>query len=399
MRIGILADAYKPHVSGVTNFIALTKQYLEERDHEVFVFTFQYEDYQDDEKNIIRSSGMPVLDTGFTFNLTYSREARRLLYTMDLAHVQHPFLSGSLAMAYCRPRGIPIIFTNHTRYDLYAQAYLPGVPEMVGTGALQAYLPRFCRSCDLVMSPSAGMKKVLQRLGVDTPIEVVPNGVDLHEFRETITPINRAEWGISVEDVILIFVGRLGPEKNLAFLLRSFAGTALAYDHVHLLLVGDGPERSNLEDQAAHSGVGDHVHFMGLVPYDVLPRYLASADAFVTASVTEVHPLTVIEAMASGLPVLGIDSPGIGDTINDSLTGYLVPDQDLAGFTAKMVRLAVDHAARKAMGVQARNEAQNYSIENTSRVMEQYYEQVVNQAIGRRSTVRARMTRWLDGWR
>lgn len=399
MRIGIMADAYKPHVSGVTNFIALTKQHLEQRGHEVFVFTFQYEDYKDDEKNIIRSSGMPVLDTGFTFNLTYSREARKLLYTMDITHVQHPFLSGSLALAYCRPRGIPIVFTNHTRYDLYAQAYLPGVPDVVGTGALQAYLPRFCRSCDLVLSPSEGMKKVLQRLGVDAPIDVVPNGVDLRAFQAPIDPVDRAALGIAVDDIVLLFVGRLGPEKNLAFLLRSFVGTALAYEHVHLVLVGDGPERGNLEDQAAHSGAGERVHFLGLVPYADMPRYMAMADAFVTASVTEVHPLTVIEAMAAGLPVLGSDSPGVGDTVLDGQTGYLVPEQDLAAFTAKMVRLVIDSDNRRRMGENSRRAAQAYNIENTSRLVEERYQSVLARGGSRRYTMRARVTRWMDGWR
>ncbi len=158
---------------------------------------------------------MPLLDTGYFFNFNYRREARAILRTMDVVHVHHPFLTGSLALRYCRPRGIPIVFTNHTRYDLYARAYLPGLPEAVGETALEAYLPSFCRACDLVISPSPSVKKILERLKVTTPIEVVPNGVDLQPFESIIDPIDRTLLGFSADDVLLIYTGRLGPEKKL----------------------------------------------------------------------------------------------------------------------------------------------------------------------------------------
>src|SRR5512147_444085 len=177
MRIGMLADVYKPHISGITHYISLNKRYLEKLGHQVYIFTFGDEDYADDESNVIRSPGLPILDTGYYINLQHSPRARKLLRTMDIVHVHHPFLSGSLALRYCKPRAIPIVFTNHTRYDLYAQAYLPGLPDIIGETSLKAYMPSFCRACDLVISPSPGMREVMQRFGVDVPITVVPNGV------------------------------------------------------------------------------------------------------------------------------------------------------------------------------------------------------------------------------
>jgi 1,2-diacylglycerol 3-alpha-glucosyltransferase len=98
MRIGMMADIYKPHISGVTNYISLNKEYLENLGHEVYVFTFKAkeEKYEDVEENVIRSVGIPVLDFGFSLNLRYSKETRNLLQTMDIAHVQHPFISGPL---------------------------------------------------------------------------------------------------------------------------------------------------------------------------------------------------------------------------------------------------------------------------------------------------------------
>jgi len=397
MRIGMMADIYKPHVSGVTQYISLNKGYLEKLGHQVYVFTFSYEGYEDDELNVIRSPSIPVLDTGLYVGFRYPQQISKLLRTMDVVHVHHPFLSGSLALHYCRPRRIPIVFTNHTRYDLYAQAYLPVISDVVSAAAMEAYMPIFCRACDLVISPSPGMREILIRYGVNASIEVVPNGVDLKPFQESVEPMAREKLGFQPEDVVLAFVGRLGPEKNVPFLLRSFAGTAQAYQHVGLLLIGDGPERENLEDIVRRSEIQSRVHFTGLVPYDLIPRYLAAADAFVTASVTEVHPFTVIEAMAAGLPVLGIESPGIGDTIQDGKTGYLVSHEDLAAFTAKLVRLVVDHDSRRKMGEQAREAASAYAIERTTEMMLERYQRVISQAKERKRGLRSRLTRWKDG--
>jgi 1,2-diacylglycerol 3-alpha-glucosyltransferase len=153
MRIGIMADVYKPHVSGVTHYVELNKRYLEKAGHDVFVFTFGDQDYEDDEKRVIRSPGLPLVDTGYYLSFSYSRAAKKLLQTMDVVHVQHPFLSGRLALRYCTPLRIPTVFTNHTRYDLYAQAYLPIVPVEISDGLLQAYMPPFCQAIDMVISP------------------------------------------------------------------------------------------------------------------------------------------------------------------------------------------------------------------------------------------------------
>ena len=352
MRIGMMTDVYKPHVSGITNYISLNKAYLEKAGHEVFIFTFGDLDFADEEERVVRSPGLPLTDTGYYLSFRYSRHAKALLQTMDLVHVHHPFLSGRLALNYCRPLRIPIVFTNHTRYDLYAQAYLPLLPEEFSDTFLQTYMPTFCQAVDLVISPSAGMREVLQKLGVSTSIEIIPNGVELQLYRAT-SENCRPEFGFSDEDILLIFSGRLGPEKNLDFLIRAFAGAAEAVKNAHLLVIGGGPEEQALKQAAAQSGAAGRIHFTGMLPYDELPRYLSMADLFVTASLTEVHPLSVVEAMASGLPVLGINSVGVGDTVEDGVTG-LLSSPDPAAFAALLTRLCMDRALRQRLGKGAR---------------------------------------------
>jgi 1,2-diacylglycerol 3-alpha-glucosyltransferase len=331
----------------------------------------------DDEPRVIRSPGLPLADTGFFLSLRYSRKAKKLLQTMDVVHVHHPFLSGRLALHYCRPVQIPVIFTNLTRYDLYAQAYLPMLPEEVSEGLLQAYMPSFCEAVNLVISPSPGMEKILRELEVESHIEIVPNGVELTRFFQA-EPLSRADYGFTTNDILLIYTGRLGPEKNLDFLLRAFAGITQAVENVRLLLVGDGPLKEDLKELAKDLRITDSLQFTGLIPYDNMPGYLAMCDAFVTASVTEVHPLSVIEAMGAGLPVMGIHSPGVGDTVEDGLTGFL-STADLAAFTAKLTRLCLQTQLRHKMGRAARKASNQYAIERTTQMMLEHYERLASE--------------------
>ena len=376
MRIGMMADAYKPYVSGITNYIELNKRYLEKAGYEVYVFTFSEPDHENDEPRVIRSPGLPLADTGFYLSLRYSREAKKLLQNMDVVHVHHPFLSGRLALHYCRPFQIPIAFTNHTRYDLYAQAYLPLLPEEISEGLLQAYMPSFCEAVNLVISPSPGMEKILRELEVESQIEIVPNGVELARFFQA-EPLPRADYGFSDEDILLIYTGRLGPEKNLDFLLLAFAGLVQAVENARLLLIGDGPLKAELQELAKDLKIATSTQFTGFIPYDKMPGYLAMCDAFATASVTEVHPLSVIEAMGAGLPIMGIHSPGVGDTVEDGKTGFL-STKNLPAFTAKLTRLCVQNELRHEMGAAARKASKKYDIERTTQMMLEHYEKLAS---------------------
>ncbi len=377
MRIAMMVDLYKPHISGVTNVVALTKKHLESIGHEVYIFTFGSEDYVDDEDNIIRSPGLPITDTGFHLNFSYSRAARELLQTMDIVHVHHPFISGSLAMRFCRPRGIPLVFTNHTRYDLYAQAYLPMLPGVVSETALDAYLSSFCRSCELVIAPSKGVQRVLAGYGIVDRVEVLPNGVDIQPYMDCEQPMDRDQYGYEENDIILEYIGRIGPEKNLPFLLRAYAGVAQAVEQAKLLIVGEGPERENLEDRVHHMGLEKYVTFTGPIPYEQVPAFLAMADIFVTTSASEVHPLSVIEALASGLPVLGVDSPGVGDIIDNGINGQLVSEGDIPAYTAKLTRLIIDRELRIRLGAQAKRDASSYAIDRTVGLLSEKYKEIL----------------------
>lgn len=376
MRIGILADMYKPYFSGVTHMISLLKNRLESLGQEVFLFTFGASHYRDNEPNIIRSPGISFGRYGISLGMNLSREAREILMSMDIAHVHHPIFSGRLALRYCRPRGIPIVFSNHTRYDLYARLYARPLPPWLIDRLQNDYLRRFYSSCNLVIVPSPAAMQLVERLSPACHRQMIPNGIELKPFLEVRDPIRREELGFRIEDVVLVYVGRLAREKNIQFLIEAFAYASRRAKRVKLLLVGTGPLRKSLERRLARLGICDRVHFAGFMPYSQVPRYLACADAFVTASVTEVHALTVIEAMACGLPVLGITSPGVGDTVTNGINGLLSP-HDLRLFGETMLRLSEDDEQRRLLGEQARRTSKAFSIKSTAAAVLNCYQRLL----------------------
>ena len=391
-----MVDSYKPYVSGVTNYVEINKHYLELAGHEVYVFSFGDLEYKPDDPRVIYSRGVPISDSGFYLSMRYSSAARKLLQTMDVVHVHHPFLSGRLALRYCRFLKIPVVYTNHTRYDLYAQAYLPMMPEEMSQGILQAYMPPFCEAVDLVIAPSEGMAKVLRQLNVQSHVEVVPNGVDLKNFHNA-KPLSRTEFGYKESDILLVYAGRIALEKNIPFLLKSFAGVAEALPNVQLLLIGGGvkPYEEEIRDLIEEMELTSRVRMLGRVEYEKLPSHLAMCDAFVTASVTEVHPLSVIEAMGAGLPVMGVHSVGVGDTVVDGITGLLAT-HDLSAFTAKLTRLCLDPNLRAQLSNSAREASSVYAIERTTAIMIEHYEKLIREATPRKINWAVRMRKILE---
>ncbi len=373
MRIGMMVDTYKPYVSGVTNYVDLNKRALESAGHDVYVFTFGDLEYQDDEARVVRSPGLPLSDTGFYLSLRYKTRHKKLLQTMDVVHVHHPFLSGRLALNYCRSARIPIVFTNHTRYDLLAHAYLPMMPEEVSHSLLQAYLPDFCEAVDLVISPSAGMEKILRELDVKSHIEVVPNGVDLRQFVQA-KPFPRSQFGFTAQDILLVYAGRIAPEKNINFLLQSFAGIAQLIPNIYLLLVGGGMKQfeEELQDLILELGIASRVRSTGMSSYEDIPSYLSMCDIFVTTSVSETFGMSTVEAMSTGLPIMGIHSAGTSDIVEDGKTGFL-STENVAAFTAKLTYLCLHPSLRKKMGLAAREASKQYDIERTTKILLGHY--------------------------
>lgn len=368
---------YLPHLSGVTNHVRLYKRRFEDLGHEVYLFTFGDRDYEDAEPNVIRTAGLPWGDTGWRFAPAFSAQARSIIPTLDIAHAHHPFLSGPLALPYCRRHDIPLVLTNHTRYDLYSDEYARFVPRPLRYAYLKVFLGTFANACDMVIAPAPSIAEWLEEFCEYGRATVIPNGIDLARFAEVANPVDRAELGFGLDDIVLCYAGRLGPEKNTEWLMTEFARAAAEEPRLRLLVVGDGHSRDDAEAVLAQAGMAERARFVGLQPYERIPEFEAAADGFVTASVSEVHPLVVIEAMAAGLPVIAVHSPGISDTVEDGVSGLLAPEVRDGVLAERMLALAGDEALRQRLHDGALEAAQSYAFEYTADVVLEHYERLI----------------------
>ena len=378
MRIALLTDIYKPSTNGVVHHVALLKQCLEAWGETVWLFVPSSKEYDDDEPNVIRIPGIPLADTGYHISLSLPRRARDVLRKMNILHVHHPFVSGSFGLYASNRYKIPLVFTNHTRYDLYVKQYLKLLPETVSDNALQAYFHSFSQGCDALIAPSEGMAEVMQTWNTQGKIVVIPNGVKTDHFASPPRRITHAELGLPENAVVALYVGRMSGEKSLDRLLRLFRHVADEHSTVYLVLVGDGPDLEDLRHLAKELGVMDRVRFTGGVPYASMPEYMGVGDFFVSASQSEVHPLTFIEAGAANLPALGIRSPGVSDIVIDGVTGLLAENNDLS-FGLRFLHLANDAELRHRLGRQAGDHARTLSVENNARRLLELYRELSSQ--------------------
>ncbi|WP_374689596.1 glycosyltransferase [Promineifilum sp.] len=372
MRIGMVSATYDPAVvNGAVRMVGLYKKHLEALGHEVTIFALGDDREADRAERIVRSPGIRLGDHGYFFSMGYSLEAQRLLAEMDVVHCHHLLMSVELAHRYAR---CPVVYTNHTRYDLYTGAYIP-LPQPAADAIMRQVWPEFTDLADTVIAPSESVRQLMLDFGVRSPIVVIENGIELEPFLRPPRPRTPADFGLPPSARLLIYVGRLASEKNLTALLHQFAGAAAMLPDLHLALIGKGPQEEELRQLAETLGVAACVHFAGVVPFDEVSGWLAAADAFVTASTSEVHPLTVIEAMAAGKPIAAVNSPGIVDTVEPGVTGFLARDEN--GLDAAIIALLADPARTREMGAAAREASRRFDIGRTVALTVELYEELL----------------------
>lgn len=381
MRIGMFADMYLPHVSGVTNHIRLYKAELERQGHEVTVFTYGNREYADAEPRVIRSPALPYGTTGWNVPGRLSREAEAAMRHLDIAHAHHPFASCLTALRCRSQSGIPVVFTNHTRYDLYSDTYAAWIPTPIRRGSITWYLAWLSQRVSLTISPSSQVAAWLAECGVNARRLVsMPNAIDTHAFASSERAVKRSSLGLADDAFVVCYVGRLAHEKSVGLLLDAFARAAGRHDDLALVMVGDGPARGECERLIAEAKLGDRVRLLGLTPYEDVAPILHACDVFATASQTEMYPLVVVEACAAGLPVLGIASPGVGEIITDGVSG-LLSAPDPREFAELIERAATDAALVSRLREGASRVARHHDIESSAARLVGTYERLIAQSV------------------
>ncbi len=372
MRIGIFTDSYRPYVSGVVRSIETSATELRKRGHEVYIFAPHYPGCQEQEDHVFRfPSFRSPTHPDFYIGVPVPWFAEKLLkkVELDIIHVHSPFLLGRLGAFFAKKLKKPLVFTYHTLYDQYVH-YVPFAQGLARR--LTIRLAReFCNRCDLVITPTSVVKKLLKSYGVRSPVAVIPTGINLEQFRDGEPSFLRKKFSIPQGEKVLLFVGRLGKEKNLSSLFRTFRQVLDYFPNTTLVLVGRGPEKEALEQLASELGIRPKVIFTGLLPPEDVVNAYRSADVFVFPSLTETQGLVVAEAMAAGLPVVARAAFGTLAMVKNGVTGYLC--QDEGEFTEKLISLLKNPQKIKEMGEQAREQVEEISLERMVQRLEDVY--------------------------
>jgi glycosyltransferase involved in cell wall biosynthesis len=383
MKIAIFSDTFPPQVNGVANSVHQSAFALQALGHEVYVFTVSSKNNFELQKSIgnkytifsLPSLPAPVyagerlgIPVGFSFKIIKTIKPHVL-------HVHTPFSVGWEAVLMKQLFKIPLIGTHHTFYDHYVKHLKMDFFWMRKLS--WKYTIAYYNQCDLVLSPSQSLAKQLINYGLKRNIKVVPNFIDVDFFKPVsgMKERNKLKEYFGLNNKLLIYMGRLSYEKSIDQILLAFKISLQDIKNLKLLLVGDGPEKKFLEKLAKNLGLEEKVLFLGFRYNNELVKILQAGDIFLTMSKSENMPLSVLEALATGLPVIAPDALGLPEIVINGYNGFLVTPDDYKGMSQKIIELIKNEKLRKKFSFNARCLAINYSKNKISQLLNEIYQE------------------------
>lgn len=355
MRIAYMTETWPPELNGVSLTAARTVAFLQARGHDVMLVRPRQRAIDAGKPALaddtLRVPGVPIpLYPDLRMGLPARRRLLRAwqMHRPDLVHVATEGPLGWSAVRAARQLGIPVTSDFRTRFDEYGRHYTwDGAVPLV-----RAYLRAFHNRTDRTFVPTRELQRQLSELDFER-LTVSTRGVDAHRF----TPQNRSEalraqWGANADTPVVLTVGRLALEKNLGVALDAFAAVRERVPEARLVMVGDGPQHNALRRRCPDA------IFAGTQHGEALAAHYASADMFLFPSLTETFGNVVVEAMASGLPVVAFDTAAAGMHVRSHQSGYLVPLGVTDAFMQAAITLATDAGLRQRLGCAARLTAQ-----------------------------------------
>lgn len=348
MKILITSDWYAPTINGVVTSVLNLRRELLAQGHQVRVLTLSQtpHSYRDGDVTYIGAVSAGRIYPGARLRTAPAVALLRELaaWKPDVIHSQCEFSTFLMAKRLSAATGAPLIHTYHTVYEDYTHYFSPS--RRWGRVAVAAFSRWAISQTACVIAPTAKVRRLLEGYKVTRPIHVIPTGIDLTQFDRPVDTARlaalRVELHIPAERFLLVYVGRLAEEKNISELLHDLA--ALHRRDIHLLLVGDGPYRANLETQTKALGLTDTVTFAGMVPPDRVADYYRLGDLFVSASSSETQGLTYLEALASGTPALCRRDECLTGVVVDGVNGFQFGDG--AEFRSLLKRFLSDGVLR-----------------------------------------------------
>ena len=371
MRIGIFTDSYTPFINGVTTSVLMLKKGLEKKGHTVYVVTVNNENmkYKLDERGkVLRLPGVPIGIYDYRLTGIYPLKAINIIkkWNLDVIHCQTEFGVGTFARIIAKQLSIPLVHTYHTMYEDYIHYITKGYFNRTGKKIVEYLTLFYCdkTATELVVPTKKAYELFKEKYKVDRNVYIVPTGIEVEKFYlENNKGLNiikkRESLGIKRDDFVILFVGRIGSEKNVELLLTSMRYVVNNCPKAKLLIVGDGPDLNKYKNYVKKQGLEENIIFTGKVPWDSIAEYYLISDVFTTASRTETQGLTVIEAMAASLPVVCIDDESFTNTVIDNLNGKIFKNK--RGYKKAIIELYNNPKELKKLSKQARVSAEMHS--------------------------------------
>lgn len=360
MRVAIITETFLPKVDGIVKVTCLLLDHLARRGIEALVIAPRYgesERYKDAPVRSLPSMPMPLYPEARIGFATFSLYRDLAAFQPDVAHLFHPVATGIPTMAMLKWMEVPTVTSFHLDYARLAHQFRLGALDLGFTRPLIDEITKSVFNwADYSLAPSTLVQRRMRRLGI-SKVGLWRRGVDATAFHPRFrADAMRAEMTQGNRDeTVLLYVGRLSLEKQIEHIRPVLEQVP----NTRLVLVGDGPARAVLERQFA----GQPVTFMGYLRGGRLAQAYASADIFVFPSRLETFGLVVIEAMASGLPVVAARVGGVADIVSEGVNGYSFESGDVAALLAGVQKIASNREKRVWMGQRARAYAETQSWE------------------------------------
>jgi N-acetyl-alpha-D-glucosaminyl L-malate synthase BshA len=257
-----------------------------------------------------------------------------------------------------------------------------GKPHVVYGRGTEVYLPWLfkkpisrlvLRNADAAIALTQDMKREMQKIW-NRDIFVIPNGIDLERFDNLPRDEMRAKLQATADDRLILFVGRFRPEKGVKYLIKAMAILRQSDQSARLLLVGEGPEEESLKRLVRKLNLESYLEFVGQIQNEEVPRYMAAADILVLPSLSESFGIVVLEAMASGLPVVATRVGGLPEIIEDGRNGFLVKPKNSEQIAERLLLLLGNDELRARISGNNRDKAKGYSWEMVTARLEQVYQ-------------------------
>ncbi len=362
MNIVMVTNTYTPLINGVVRSIMLLAEELRRRGHRVLVLAPQADASSEEETDVIR---LPAIQSFNGSDLSVSLPVSSTLWERldafrpDVVHAHHPFLLGATAARIASHYQIPLIYTHHKMWEHYTH-YVPGDFPALRHFVVELTVG-YCNLANAVIAPSRSTAAILRSRGVESLVAVAPGGVDSESFRNGDRTAARRRWNISDQAFVVGSVGRMAPEKNVVFLVECLCEFLRRNPHAHLLLIGDGVERDELEERLDQRGLRGRAHFTGVLGDAELSDAYAAMDVLAFASHTNTQALAILEAMSAGVPVVAIDAPGIREVVSDGENGRLLRTESKPLFVNALEQL-MSSSVRQDYAKAARATAETHSV-------------------------------------